>query len=233
MSALSPPAQAVSRYPELMMLQFSDLKYDSSLEIAGNFMVDFTLDNEVTGLEIDWDDKDREGCEPAIVAFGLVGTALYWLAYNYNEQAKNKPHEVIQRKVNDFIASIGLPLQVIVTGPRSELSIVDETGNLLLAVDILSGNSPIRSVFERRYSFGIDWLKVGKLQDAPDAIGIAVYIDNTGTLQQKPAIAPGGWMEWGPLAGCPIWAHVAIIPPKDNKYSWLPTSFIPLPDHAI
>ena len=66
MSSVTKTLPVIRRHPEAMYVRFADLPYEVSLEVASNFVVDFSPDNDVVGLEILWPDTDRAGSEPRL-----------------------------------------------------------------------------------------------------------------------------------------------------------------------
>ena len=226
------------------MLRLADLLPEVSLEIADNFIVDFSADDDIAGLEILWDDADRAGSEPALLAFGIFSAAVVWLGYHYVEHAGAKARWAVLRKTKDFIAATDLRLQVTASGPAN-LIIADGNGKPLLCADfryyprhILKPGrapktgeqpTPLATQLDEMRS-AIDGLSRIILPYNPGAVGVAVFIDAIGNLRYHQPIDPGCWITW-PEMGVPIWAHLAIIPPNDRTYPWLPKSF--LPTHGI
>ncbi len=230
MSTISKRLPKISREPEAMMLYFADLPPEGSLEIADNFVVDFSPDDDITGLEILWDDAYRAGSEPELLAFGIFGSALVSLAYHYAKHAGQKPRDVVRNKAADYIAATDLPLHVTASEPAG-LTIVDASGNPLLCADIRYGpRGIIQPDMAPQLSAGIDRLSQST-PHSPGAVGVAVFIDETGALRRQPPVAPGVWLDWpgARLLGGPSRAHVAIIPPHQRKYPWLPKDFLSLP----
>ena len=106
-----------------------------------------------------------------------------------------------------------------------DLSILDVAGNLLIAVDLKTGK-----FHQDRAQQYIKTLKETVIPAHSGAIGICVFIDLTGQSHRDPPVKPGRWIDW-PEAKLPddghVWAHIAIIPPVDCQYPWLPKSFLP------
>ena len=244
MSAIVQNQPSVRRYPEAMYARFAELPYEVSLEFADNFVVDFSPDDDIPGLEILWDDADRAGSEPALLAFGVFGSALLWLGYNYAKHGGPKMRPAVLQKAKQFIAAADLALQAAASG-KTGLTIADRAGNALLCADLQY--QPRRLLKAASASKSAPGLAVPKAQMAeigsaindltqtvlpphPGAVGVAVVIDEIGALHHQKAVAPGRWVDW-PEALLPngkqLWAHIAVIPPSDRSYSWLPAGFLP------
>ena len=228
MSAITKRFPKISRHPEAMMLRFADRRPKVSLEIADNFIVDFSADNDITGLEILWDDADRAGSESALLAFGTFSAAVVWLGYHYEEHERPKMCDAALRKAKDFIAATGSQLRVTANGPNG-LTIADADGRLLLGADfqyhprhaIIRGyRVPAAQMKEIRSA--IDRLSQNVLPANRGAIGIAVAVDEFSLLRRQQPIEPGRWNAWPKSRS----AHLAIIPPRDCYYPWLPKHFL-------
>ena len=244
MSAIVQNQPSVRRYPEAMYARFAELDYEVSLEFAANFVVDFSPDHDIPGLEILWDDADRAGSEPALLAFGVFGSALLWLGYNYAKHGGDQMRPAVLRKAKQFIAAADLELQAAASG-ETGLTIADCAGQPLLCADLryqsqhshkaasaaksAPGIVPLDAQMAEIRS-AINGLSQTVLLPHPGAVGVAVAIDEIGDLHYQKAVAPGRWVDW-PEALLPngkqLWAHIAVIPPSDRRYSWLPDGFLP------
>lgn len=228
MSAITKRFPKISRHPEAMMLRFADRRPEVSLEIADNFIVDFSADNDITGLEILWDDADRAGAETAAQAFGVFSSALAWLGCHYDQWSGEKMGGAVLRKAKRFTSAVDLQLRVTANGPNG-LTIADAEGRLLLGADfqyhprhaiIGDYTDPAAQMEEIRSA--IDRLSQNVLPASCGAIGIAVAVDEFSSLRRQQPIKPGRWNEWPKSRA----AHLAIIPPRDCSYPWLPKHFL-------
>lgn len=235
---------AINRHPEAMYLHFADLDYEVSLEFADNFVVDFSPYNDITGLEILWDDADRAGSEPEMLAFGVFGSALLWLGYNYAMHGRPKMRQAVLRKAKQFTAAADLGLQAAASG-KTGLTIADCDGKSLLCADLqYQPRRLLKAASAPKPAPGIALLdtqmaEVGSavndlsqtvLPPHPGAVGVAVAVDELGILHRQQPATPGRWVDW-PEALLPnggqLWAHIAVIPPSDRRYFWLPDGFLP------
>lgn len=210
------------------MLRFADRRPEASLEIADNFIVDFSADNDIAGLEILWDDADRAGSESALLAFGTFSAAAVWLGYHYEEHQRPKMCDAALRKAEDFIAASGSQLRVAANGPNG-LTIADAEGRLLLCADFqyhprhaIIGDYTAPAVQMEEIRSAIDRLSQNVLPANRGAIGIAVAVDEFSFLRCQQPIEPGLWNAWPKSRA----AHLAIIPPRNCSYSWLPKHFL-------
>lgn len=211
-----------------MMLRFADRRPEVSLEIADNFIVDFSADNDITGLEILWDDADRAGSESALLAFGTFSAVVVWLGYHYEEHKRPKMCDAALWKAKDFIAATGSQLRVTANGPNG-LTIADAEGRLLLGADFqyhprhaIIGDYTDTAAQMEEIGSAIDRLSQNVLPANRGAIGIAVAVDEFSLLRRQQPIKPGRWNEWPKSRS----AHLAIIPPRDCSYPWLPKHFL-------
>ena len=231
---------AISRHPEAMYVRFTNLPYAVSLEIADNFVVDFSPDKDIIGLEILWDEAYRIDSEPALLAFGIFSAAVVWLGYHRANSSEEAAHHAVLRKTKRFIRATELPLQIN-TWKSTGLTVTDATGQLLLCADVQDYHRPIlRPANERRRTAlsetkirqmepicsPIDRLRQ-RLADDSCAVGITVSFvdDGVGISSPDETVSPGHWVTW-PEMPRRAWAHIAIIPPADRAYPWLPESFI-------
>ena len=239
MSAITQRFPRISRHPEAMALHFSDRRPEVSLEIAANFIVDFSADDDITGLEILWDDADRAGSESALLAFGIFGAAVVWLGYHYAAHSGPKIRWATLRKAEQLISAAGLPLRVAPSAPNG-LTIADDGGKPLLCADFqhqprrflktCSADPPAAPMEEIRSA--IKRLTQSVLPANPSAIGVAVAIDESDNLRCNSPIHPGRWLAWRGAAlpgGGHASAHIAIIPPQNCAYPWLPRHFLDFP----
>ncbi len=222
----------ITRDDEGINLYFADYAdYETSGEFAYDFIADYDRDDNVIGLEILWDERERAGmAEEPLLAFGIFGTALAGLRWRYQADVVDtglSVIDVLRRRVEGMINALGLNLRVSYGQPGHffDLAVLDVGGNLLLAVDLKTGK-----FHQDRAKQYIRTLKDAVIPANSGAIGICVVIDLTGESQRYPPVKPGRWIDW-PEAKLPddshIWAHIAIIPPVDCEYPWLPKSFLP------
>ncbi len=212
-------------------VRLADLPYEASEEIASGFIVDGSPDKRVTGLEILWPATERaETSEQPVLAFGLFCAALAGLSWNYNDYLRNQqlyPAAGIYRRLTwmidaaglDMLASRETPIAACHETRRLDLAILDSSGRPLVCAEIKRGE------FERpgvqQYT---DLLTKTTVPSYPGAIGIGVFIDETGRGYQNEPVVPGVWTDW-PDTEFPagkVWAHNTIIPPTGCNYSWLP-----------
>ena len=242
MSSIMNTPPEIRRHPEAMYVRFADLPHEVSLEVADNFVVDFSPDNDIVGLEILWDEAERAGSEPALLAFGMFASAVVWRGYHHHKQSGPKIASAVIRKVKDFIASAGLQLSAHFSG-NTELAIQDENGKLLLCADLRYYPQNITrpgNVKESRtprellnaevgkIRLAIDNLAQTTLRQNPGAIGVAVFVDEIGTLRYSEPVPPGKWVTW-PESAKDVSTHITIIPSANHSYSWLPDTFLDFP----
>ena len=227
-----------------MYLQFARAPIPSSLEFAHHFIADFSPDDDVIGLEFLYPDGWHIGGEPEMLAFGVFGSALLWLGYNYAEHGGEKMLYAVLHKVKQFIAATELELQVAAKG-KTGLTIADADGKPLLCADLqYQPRRLLKAANAPKSASGIALLDaqmaeirsaIKRLAQAVPtnhlgAVGVAVAFDQIGALYRQPPVAPGRWVDW-PEAMLPngkqLWAHIAIIPPHDRAYPWLPDGFLP------
>ena len=231
---------AIRRHPEAMSLRFSDSPYEVSEEFADNFVVDFSSDDQVIGLEIVWSDSYRKGSEPALLAFALFGSALVWLGYHYAGHSGPEMCWAVLRKIKQFVSATDSRLRVA-NNSSTGLTVTDEDGKLLLCADLQyypqrflkSANAPksirnpaLPTAQMEEIRSAINRLKQTVLPANPGAVGVAVAIDELSNLRYRQPINPGRWITW-PESPRNIWAHIAIIPPTGCVYPWLPEGFLP------
>ena len=235
MSSVTKNLPEIRRHPEAMYVRFADLPYEVSLEVADNFIVDFSPDYDIVGLEILWEDTDRADSEPALLAFGMFASAVVWRAYHHKEHNGPKMRWAILRKVKEFVSASGLPLQVSTVG-QTTLTINSEGGKTLLCADLQyypkrvlthedtqKPKSPPMPVGEIRSA--IDNLSDVTLPNNPDAVGVALFVDAFSAVPYGESVSPGKWVTW-PEAAKHVRTHIAVIPPDGRTYPWLPDSFI-------
>ena len=194
MSSVTRNLPEIRRHPEAMYVRFADLPCEVSLEVADNFIVDFSPDDDIVGLEILWEDTDRDGSEPALLAFGMFTSAVVWLGYHHGEHSKQEFLGTVFRKVKGFIAATDLQLQVGYRG-NTGLTIRDENGKPLICADF--GFYPqrvLKSGWDQNRKSPAELLddEVGKIRSAIKnlaenvlcgklgAVGVAVFVDSTG-----------------------------------------------------
>lgn len=227
---------SIKRCPELMYLRFADLPFGTAEEFADNFVADFSADDRVIGLEIDWPDSYRSGSEPQLLAFGVFGAALSEIGWRYNADVVNSEarvvsilHRHVERLIGqgglDFRVEQGMLCDVHNDKAQLDLAICDAGGNALLCAEVKRHPFDPVKVQDRA-----DLLRKKALPAFPGAIGVCVFIDETGKRRHRtPPVAPGRWIDW-PEAKLPggghVWAHIAVIPPHDRSYPWLRKGFL-------
>ena len=223
----------ITRDDEGINLYFTDYanRYEVSGEFAYDFIVDYDCDDNALGLEILLNESRRAGMdEEPLLAFGIFGTALAGLRWRYQADVVDTERpiiDVLRRRLDEMIAALNLGFRVSSEQPGApfDLAILDVSGNLLIAVDLRVGK-----FHQDRAQQYIKTLNETVLSAHTGAIGICVFIDLTGQSHRKPPVKPGRWIDW-PEANLPggghIWAHIAIIPPVDREYPWLPKTFLP------
>ena len=243
MSAITQRFPRISRHPEAMALHFSDRRPEVSLEIAANFIVDFSADDDITGLEILWDDADRAGSESALLAFGVFGSALVWLRYHYRDAAGRfggRHASAVSWQIGQLIGNAALNLRTV-NDLGTGFAIVENSGKRLLVADFKSVRTKPPWSGQRQFgaikrgsksiAASIDLVRRDAAAGNSDAIGIAVLIDETAQERRNPRVPPGRWTDWpgAGLYGNHIRAHIAIIPPQNCAYPWLPQHFLDFP----
>ncbi len=231
LAAIRDGKPAISRDDEGMYLHLADLQYEASEEVASGFIVDASPDHRVTGLEILWSESERAGCseEPAL-AFGLFCAALAGLSWQYDTYSNDPEWDAVAdicQRLEWMINVTGLDLRV-----SRETPVAADNGALLLDMAILDGaGSPLicaeikRGKFQReivqRYT---NLLRDTAIPLYPGAIGIGVFIDETGQGNRNHPVEPGAWVDWydAVVPVGKVWAHNTIIPPSGCNYSWLP-----------
>ena len=238
MSSVKKILPKISRHQEAMYVRFADLPYEVSLEVASNFVVDFSPDDDIVGLEILWEDTDRDGSEPALLAFGMFASAIVWRGYHHKGYNGHKMRWAVLRKVKEFISAADLPMQAGYSG-NSGLTIRDGYGKLLLHADLQF--YPQHMLKSKNYQYhkssavlldaeiekirsAIGNLAETILPDNPGAVGVAVFVDEIGLLSHCEPLAPGKWVTW-PEAAEYVRTHIAVIPPQDCTYPWLTDGF--------
>jgi len=193
--------------------------------------VDYDRDDNALGLEILLNESRRAGMdEEPLLAFGIFGTALAGLRWRYQADVVDTERpiiDVLRRRLDEMIAALNLDFRVPSgqLGAPFDLAILDVSGDPLIAVDLKVGK-----FHQDRAHQCIRALNETVLSAHTGTIGICVFIDLTGQSYRKPAVNPGRWIDW-PEAKLPggghVWAHIAIIPPMDCEYPWLPKTFLP------
>ena len=222
----------ITRDDEGINLYFADYAdYETSGEFAYDFIADYDRYDNVIGLEILWNERERAGMpEEPLLAFGMFATALAGLRWRYQADVVDTGLSIIDvlcRRLEGMIAGLDLDLQVSFGQPDQsfDLAVRDGGGNLLLAADLKAGK-----FHQGRAQQHIRALERAVIPANPGAIGICVFIDLTGDGHRNPPVKPGRWIDW-PEAKLPdyghVWAHITIIPPVDCEYPWLPKSFLP------
>lgn len=212
-------------------LTLADLPYEASEEVASGFIVDASPDRRVIGLEILWSEAERAGCsaEP-VLAFGIFCAALAGLSWQYDVYTANPEQDAvsdIHQRLAWMIDKTDLDMQVSRDTPvsadngalRLDLAILDGTGNPLICAEIQRGK------FQRDIvQCYTDLLRDTTIPSYPGAIGIGVFIDETGLGWANPPVEPGIWADWydAVIPGGEVWAHLTIIPPSGCSYPWLP-----------
>ena len=212
-------------------IKLADLPYEASEEIASGFIVDASPDHRVVGLEILWSESERVGCsEEPVLAFGLFCAAIAGLSWRYNaylRSSERHPEVGIYNRLKWMIDATGLDLLVSRETPAAantganplDLAILDSTARPLVCAEIKRGE--FQRDLVQRYT---DLLSNIALASYPDAIGIGVFIDETGHGYHNRPVEPGVWTDWQNTAvpGGKVWAHNTIIPPSGCDYPWLP-----------
>lgn len=216
---------------EGVSIKLADLPYQASEEIASGFIVDSAPDNRVIGLEILWPEAERAGCasEP-VLAFGLFCAALAGVSWQYNDHLRGtRPNPVagIHSRLAWMINAAGVKLNVQPGLPDSHyagtngsnLVILDVADNPLIVAVIKRGQYDRNAV--RGYT---DLLQKTIALTYPYAIGIGVFIDETGHGYRNEPVEPGVWTDWHTTAvlNGQVWVHNTIIPPSGCDYPWLP-----------
>ena len=181
-----------------------------------------------------------------MLAFGIFSSAVVWLAYHYTAHSGPKMRWATLRKAEQLISAAGLRLRVAPSDPNG-LTIADDGGKPLLCADLqyhprrilkpagapksaahsalpAGGMAEIRSAINR--------IAQTALPANPGAIGVTVAIDEIGNLRCNSPIHPGRWLAWRGAAlpgGGHASAHIAIIPPRNCAYHWLPPHFLDFP----
>jgi hypothetical protein len=250
MSSVKKSLPKVSRHDEAMYVRFADFPYGMSLEIADNFVVDLSPAHDIIGLEILWDETDRADSEFPMLAFGILAAAMFWSRHHYNEifrceevikDSQQHIAPAVRIQTQKFIDAAGLPMRVV-SERRADLNILDYDGKALLCADF---RYPWRRLARRTASGDHGWtpaivndlihaslykMQTQLLPTLPGAVGLSVFIDETGELHRDVTEGLGSWIEWPeatPNNGGNVWAHIAIIPPADHEYPWLPKTFLP------
>ena len=214
-------------------VKFVDLPYESSEEIASGFIVDRSPDHKVAGLEILWPESQRAGSarEP-VLAFGLFCAALAGLSWQYGEYLRNPaarrhPADGIYRRLQWMVSASGLNLGLsrdtssvaYGAGHPLDLAILDDAGNPLICAEIKRGRFE-REVVQRYTHL----LRSSTIPAYSGAIGVGIFIDDTGQGDHNDPVEPGVWTCWHNtrVHGSKVWAHNTIIPPSGCDYQWLP-----------
>ena len=229
---------AITRYPEAMYVPFAGPPYEVSDEFADNFVADSSPDGRVIGLEILWPDSYRAGSEPALLAFGIFGAALAGISWRYASDVlavDNPVAAILRQRIGELIAQSRLDLSISGAIPVG----ASDNGKMLLDFAVLGsdGTSLLCAAVKRRpfdretVQQYANWLRKRALPAFHGAIGVCVFIDETGESRHRTLpVPPGRWIDW-PKAKLPggghVWAHIAVIPPHDRVYPWLPDGFLP------
>ena len=222
----------ITRDDEGINLYFADYAdYETSGEFAYDFIADYDRDDNAIGLEILWNERERAGmAEEPLLAFGIFGTALAGLRWRYRSDVADSGLsmiDVLRRRMEGMINALSLDLQVSLGRPGEsfDLAIRDVGGEPLVAVNFKTGK-----FHQDRVQHDIKTIREAVIPANSGAIGICVFVDLTGEGHRYPPVKPGRWIDW-PEAKLPdnghVWAHIAIIPPMDCEYPWLPESFLP------
>ncbi|MCY4415714.1 MAG: hypothetical protein OXE87_05320 [Chloroflexi bacterium] len=225
----------ITRDDEGINLRFADYDhYETSGDFAYDFIVDYTPEDRAIGLEILWNAQERNGlAEGPVLAFGIFGSALAEMGWRYNSDvvdAGRKAVAALHHRIKTMIDSVGADLRVSSDTPVAvrggtrifDLIVSDPVGKPLVCAEVKQGSFQRQAVEQLAY-----YLK--NLADTT-AIGVCVFIDETGEAHHNPPVEPGRWIDWPQAtlpSGRPIWAHVMIIPPAGCEYPWLPKSFLP------
>ena len=227
---------SIRRHEEAMYVPLAGPPYEVSGEFADNFVADYRPDGNVMGLEILWPDSYRAGSEPSLLAFGIFGAALDGLGWRYNADVNDSDGDVVvslRKKLETLLNQSSLDLRLSNETPhchhngcgKLDLAILDPTGKLLLCADIKRGDFQPEKV-----AAPIRLLQKTVIPAYPGAVGVCVFVDETGRGHRSPPVEPGRWIDW-PEAKLPgrghVWTHIAVIPPVDCEYPWLPKSFLP------
>ncbi len=212
-------------------IKLADLPYEASEEIADGFIVDASPDHRVIGLEILWSESQRAGYpEEPVLAFGLFCAALAGLSWQYNDYLRNSarhPEVGMYRRLKWMIDATNLDLRVSQETPAGaddgasllDLAILDKSDRPLICAEIKRGK------FQRDIVHDYTaLLSRTTLPSYPEAIGIGVFIDETGQGYRNRPVEPGVWTDWHntDVQGSKVWAHNTILPPLGSNYPWLP-----------
>ena len=232
--------EQICRTDQGMYLRFAEHPYETSWEFASGFIVDYSPDAEIIGLEILLpEQKQTDLVEVPLLAFGVFGSALVWLGYHYAAHSGPQMRWAALRKAGQLISAAGLRLRVAPSTPNG-LTIADDDGKPLLCADFqhpprrflkTCSADPPAAPMEEVHS-AIKHLTQSVLEANPSAIGVTVAIDEIGNLRCNSPIHPGRWLAWRGAAlpgGGHASAHIAIIPPQNCAYPWLPQHFLDFP----
>ena len=212
-------------------IKLADLPYETSEEIANGFIVDSSPDHRVIGLEILWPEAQRAGySEEPVLAFGLFCAALAGLSWQYNDYLRSPvrhPEVGMYRRLEWMIDATNLDLRVsretrvaVDTGASLlDLAILDKSDRPLVCAEIKRGE--FQKEIVQRYT---ELLSSTTLPSYPYAIGVGVFIDETGQGYRNKPVEPGVWTDWHntDIQGGKVWAHNTILPPLGSNYPWLP-----------
>ena len=225
----------IKRNEYAIYLRFSDSPIADSEMFADDFVVDYGAGDHVVGLEIITSESRRAGTESALLAFGLAGTAIAGLSWRYNEVVNERSLiSALHQKLEWLIEQAELDLKVLVETPVTsygrvfhlDLVVFDAVGNPLLCVEVKYGGSNPEAVKQQSDSQVKSYLAT-----QPNAVGIVVIIDETGSGYPDGLAEPERWIDWPNATGSSalnrVWAHISIIPPADHTYPWLPEGFLP------
>lgn len=228
--------ESIRRHQEAMYVAFAGPPHEVSEEFADNFIADYSLDDNVIGLEILWPDTYRSGSEQHLLAFGIFGVALAGLSWRYDAQIAATEGDVVSalhKTIKWMIGQSGLdllacretPENTDTAVPRPDLTITDGAGHPLLCAVVK------RVPFARKaVQHCTDVLRNDTLESFRGAIGVCVFIDETGHGHRNPPVEPGCWIDWPKATlsgGDHVWAHISVIPPVGSVYPWLPKGFLP------
>ena len=215
---------------EGVWIKLADLPYEASEEMARGVIVDAGPGHRFTGLEILWSESGHVGhSDMPMLAFGLFCAAIPGINWQYNACLRSSvrhPVVGIRNRLKWMIDATRLDLLVSEETPAAanmgpgplDLAILDKAGRPLICAKIKRGESQRDLI--RRYTY---LLSNSKLPSTPDAIGIGVFIDETGLGHHNRPVEPGVCTDWHNTAvfGGKVWAHNMIIPPLGFDYPWL------------
>ena len=236
--------EQICRTDQGMYLRFAEHPYETSWEFASGFIVDYSPDAEIIGLEILLSEqKQTDLVEAPLLAFGVFGAALFWFRYHHRDAAGKfggRHASAVSSQIRQLIGKAALNLKTV-NDLGTRLAIHDDSRKCLLVADFKRVRTkppwPGMSQFgaikrgSKSIAASIDLVRRDAADSNSDAIGIAVLIDETGQARRNPRVPPGRWTDWpgAGLYGNHIRAHIAIIPPQNSAYPWLPRHFLDFP----